>query len=99
MDNRMLVTKLFPDHSALYAAALARCVIEGLIKAFYNRFLRSGSGQRQWLGVMLAQGITADEDLDAGLQLKDVDALLAAIEAAKRHRFGLRFFVHPKEVV
>ncbi len=150
MDNKMRVTKLFPDKSATYAAALPNLVIADLIrnafayswqfsyclfeivdhgqsvtvlervdfspegewlrcesfqatgdsaallKAFYDHFLWANVGQTQRLGVMLMNGITADEDLKAGLKMEDIDALLAAIEAAKRHGFGLRFFVHPK---
>lgn len=64
-----------------------------LLKAFHDRFLRSAPGQRQRLGVMLVQGIMEDEDLDAGLAVKDLGKLFEAIAASRESLVNLRFFL------
>ena len=67
-----------------------------LLNAFYHWFLPAREGQRLKVMVMLHSGITDSDDLRAGLRLKDVDSLMAAIKAAEQHGMGLHFFVHPK---
>ena len=66
-----------------------------MLSAFYNHFLNARGGEHQRVMTMLCAGITSDEDIRAGLRLKDLDALNNAIEAARCHGFKLHFFVHP----
>ncbi|MDO8467017.1 MAG: hypothetical protein Q7S83_02640 [bacterium] len=68
-----------------------------LLKAFYNQFLPARDGDHLKVAAMLRAGICDPEDIYAGLQIQDADALMTAIEAAQKHGFGLHLFVHLKD--
>lgn len=68
-----------------------------LLSAFARWFLNAPNGTHLRVAMMLSAGIVKDEDIRAGLRLRSLDALRAAIEAAKKHGFGLHFFVHIKD--
>ncbi len=63
------------------------------LRAFYERFLWAPPDQQVKLGVMLVDGVTSDEDLDAGLITKRLDQLLTFLGASRKRHVSLHNFI------
>lgn len=64
---------------------------------FYSRFLQAKGPRQMRIGVMLARGITANEDLRAGAGVRDINKMFVALAAATESCVGLHFFVDPND--